>query len=100
MYEWLYNEDFFPTLQGNALLGDLSSENFFGEACPRTPLEVWAFGPQFYRVPAYSQASALLLQKLMKTLRDGLQLTRLAILFREDCKPDTRAAEIEPICCP
>ena len=35
---------------------------------PPDPLEVWAFGPQFHRVPAYSQASALLLQKLMKTL--------------------------------
>ena len=31
----------------------------------KTPLEVRAFGPQFYRVPAYSQASALLLQKLL-----------------------------------
>ena len=41
---------------------------FSGGACTRTPLEVRAFGPQFYRVPAYSQASALLLQKLMKTL--------------------------------
>ena len=26
------------------------------------------FGPQFYWVPAYSHSSALLLQKLMKTL--------------------------------
>ena len=33
-------------------------------------LKVRAFGPQFYRVPAYWQASALLLQKLMKTLDD------------------------------
>ena len=40
----------------------------FRGACPRTPLDVQAFGPQFYGVPAYSQASALILQKLMKTL--------------------------------
>ena len=66
-YEWLQNEHFFPTLQENALLGDLSSKTFLGEHAPDS-LEVQAFGPQFYRVPAYSQASALLLQKLMKTL--------------------------------
>ena len=32
--------------------------------------------------------------------RHDLPLTRAAILFGKDCKPDTRAAEIEPICCP
>ena len=40
---------------------------------PPDPSEVWAFGPQFYRVPAYSRGSALLLQKLMNTLPVGLE---------------------------
>ena len=65
----LQSEDFFPTLQENALLGDFRSKNVPGEHAPGPPLEVRAFGPQFYKVPAYSQASAFLLQKLMKTLK-------------------------------
>ena len=40
---------------------------------PPYPPEVRAFGPQFYWVPAYSWGSALLLQKLMKTLPVGLE---------------------------
>ena len=40
---------------------------------PPNPSEVWAFSPQFYRVPTYSRGSALLLQKLMKTLPVGLE---------------------------
>ena len=49
---------------------------------PPEPLEFQAFDPQFYRVPAYSQASALLLQKLMKTLFTlNLLRQNLLILF-------------------
>ena len=53
---------------------------FSGGACPQTPLEVQAFGPQFYRVPAYSQASALQLQKLMKTLTKNIPIIIIIII--------------------
>ena len=59
---------FLSHIAGKRTPGRLNFWKFSGGAFPRTPLEVRAFGPQFYRVPAYSQASALLLQKLMKTL--------------------------------
>ena len=59
---------FLSHIAGKCTSGRLNFWKFSGGACPRTPLEVRAFGPQFYRVPAYSQANALLLQKLMKTL--------------------------------
>ena len=59
---------FLSHIAGKRTPGRLNFWKFSGGTCPRTPLEVRAFGPQFYRVPAYSQASALLLKKLMKTL--------------------------------
>ena len=52
-----FQEDFFTKLQENAFLGDLSL------SFPQTPLNVWAFGPQFYSVRGYSQGNALLLFK-------------------------------------
>ena len=57
-----FQEDFFTRLQKSAFLGDLSFKSFRGEH-PLDSLEVQAFGPRLYSVPAYSQGSALLLQK-------------------------------------
>ena len=59
---------FLSHIAGKRTPGRLNFWKFSGGACPQTPLEVLAFGHQFHRVPPYSQASALLLQKLMKTL--------------------------------
>ena len=40
---------------------------------PPDSLDIGAFKPQFYSIqPAYSQANALLLQKLLKTLNSGI----------------------------
>ena len=65
---------FLSHIAGKRTPGRLNFWKFSGGACPQTPLEVLAFGHQFHRVPPYSQASALLLQKLMKTLRLLLEL--------------------------
>ena len=53
---------FLSHVAGKRTPGRLKFWKISGGACPQTPLEVRAFGPQFFRVPAYSQASALLLQ--------------------------------------
>ena len=77
---------FLSNIAGKYTPGRLKFEKFSGGACPQTPLEVPAFTSQFYRVPAYSQASALLLQKLMKTLNIS------KLLLQRHNRPETKAS--------
>ena len=67
---------------------------------PLDPPRASAFGPQFYRVPAYSQASALLLQKLMKTLVSAnccLLIKSFFFVFPRSQETENNILDAEPL---